>query len=68
MTTNELDSNLKELKLTTQLINELTKEMNDLSNINMRFKSLYNERKKYLLEQSTLSAEINKAINTKKIK
>lgn len=68
MTTNELDSNLKELKLTTQLINELTKEMNDLKCVNMRFKSLYNERKKYLLEQSTLSAEINKAINTKIIK
>lgn len=68
MTTNELDSNLKELKLTTHLINELTNEMNNLKCVNKRFKSLYNERKKYLLEQSTLSAEINKAINTKKIK
>ena len=62
----ELTELMKDLKILTICINELTELMNVRENTDKKFIALYNERLEYLNEQNELNIKINSIINPKK--
>ena len=62
----ELTELMKDLKILTICINELTELMTVRENTDKKFIALYNERLEYLNEQNELNIKINSIINPKK--